>query len=614
MPISMRFPRSGVPLSLAALALGGLSACMHTDSDGPAKGFTVTVKSKAPAFTGSASGTFGAAAAAPGKSFTFGFYAPKGSRLGFVSMFGQSNDWFFAPDTQGIALYDDAGKPVSGDVTDQIYLWDAGTEADQPPRQGSNQAPRQSAPNTGPADPDARVRRVPEFPVGAFGSAPALPGDSLAFEFTAPAGARISFASMFGQSNDWFFAPDTEGIALYDASGSPRGGDITAAIKLWDLGTEADEPIGTGPHQAPRQAAPGAGDPDPDDKVRLAGDTAYADVARILSGRLASLGGGKFRIVLSVSPQSPTPISPLIYQVHLGHHALFSPGARDAGLGLELLAEDGNPAEAAWNLSGYDFGRTSGNLKVTLTPKSGGMFEARIDVAVGAVTPVSPGAWSVYAGNSPLFAVGASAPAALEMLAEDGNPSGLAADLSLSTGVSTPLSPVVWAVAKRRDLLFAQGMPDYGHGLESLAEEGDPGPLAAYLASQGIHAGKAGNAPIAGGDSVAFEIMAEDGDVLFLATMFGQSNDLFFAPGGEGIALWEAGKRRSGDVTGAIALWDAGTEANEAPGVGPNQAPRQSAPGMGGPGEGAVRPVGEVMDGFAYPAAGRLIQVDVRPR
>jgi len=64
MPNPMRFRRS-LPLSLAALALGGLSACMHTDKDDATQSLTVTVKSKAPAFTSSASGTYGSGAAKP---------------------------------------------------------------------------------------------------------------------------------------------------------------------------------------------------------------------------------------------------------------------------------------------------------------------------------------------------------------------------------------------------------------------------------------------------------------------------------------------------------------------------------------------------------------------
>ena len=49
---------------------------------------------------------------------------------------------------------------MSGDVTDQIMLWDAGTEENQEPGVGNNQVQRQSAPNTGPADPDKTVRLV----------------------------------------------------------------------------------------------------------------------------------------------------------------------------------------------------------------------------------------------------------------------------------------------------------------------------------------------------------------------------------------------------------------------------------------------------------------------
>jgi hypothetical protein len=64
-------------------------------------------------------------------------------------MFGQSNDWFYAPNESGITLFDGNGKPISGDVTSQIMLWNAGTEVDEEPGIGTNQGPRQKAPNTG---------------------------------------------------------------------------------------------------------------------------------------------------------------------------------------------------------------------------------------------------------------------------------------------------------------------------------------------------------------------------------------------------------------------------------------------------------------------------------
>ncbi|WP_416208525.1 spondin domain-containing protein [Fodinibius sp.] len=51
-------------------------------------------------------------------------------------MFVQSNDLFFSFDSEGIALFDENGNPVSGDITDRIMLWDAGTETDEEPGVG----------------------------------------------------------------------------------------------------------------------------------------------------------------------------------------------------------------------------------------------------------------------------------------------------------------------------------------------------------------------------------------------------------------------------------------------------------------------------------------------
>ena len=46
------------------------------------------------------------------------------------------------------------------DVTDQVLLWDAGSEANEEPGAGPNQAPRQGGANTGAKDPDNTVRLV----------------------------------------------------------------------------------------------------------------------------------------------------------------------------------------------------------------------------------------------------------------------------------------------------------------------------------------------------------------------------------------------------------------------------------------------------------------------
>lgn len=87
----------------------------------------------------------------PGGAYEFTLTATRGMRLSMITMFGQSNDWFYAPEKQGIDLFEN-GKPISGDITSKFILWDAGTEVDQEPGIGADQAPRQKAANTGAAE------------------------------------------------------------------------------------------------------------------------------------------------------------------------------------------------------------------------------------------------------------------------------------------------------------------------------------------------------------------------------------------------------------------------------------------------------------------------------
>jgi hypothetical protein len=604
--------------ALALSALGGLSGCNSTESDPKmeakpeAKTITVTIKSKANRFTSTASGRYGTGPATPGMNHTFEFNAPVNGRLSFASMFGQSNDWFWAPDTNGIALYDGAGKPLTGDVTNQIYLWDAGTEEDQPALQGSNQAPRQSAANTGPADANSMVRMVANYPVGTVGDKAFKPGDSITWEFTPPKGTKISFVSMFGQSNDWFFAPDTSGIPLWDDMGNPITANITRQITIWDAGTEEDETPFMGPNQAPRQAAPNTGAIDHDNLVRLVTDTNFFDKSyKYIDADLAYMSGGKFRITIRVLPTSKTPLSPLVYQVFRGRHTFFTTGKPDKGRGLEHLAEDGNPADLGKNIEGYDFGRPNGNIKVTVTSLGEGKFSATIMATANGITPVAPGTYSVHTGSSPLFTPGQKAPEGLEAAAEDGDPTGHFAYVAKNTGVYTPLSPVAWVVTDKTDPLFTEGQADFGKGLEHLAEDGNPADLAASLKAMYPNSGSVGMKPIKDGGEFSFDITVKEGEALHFATMFGQSNDVFFGPDGKGIALFKSGAPRSGDVTPEVTLWDAGTEVNQPPGIGADQAPRQSAPNTGAAQNGVVKMINSTA---TYPAAGDLMEVTLTPK
>jgi hypothetical protein len=123
--------------------------------------------------------------------------------------------------------------------------------------------------------------------------------------------------------------------------------------------------------------------------------------------------------------------------------------------------------------------------------------------------------------------------------------------------------------------------------------------------------GAAGPAPAFPGDAYVFTITAMPGDRLSLATMFVQSNDLFFAPAEAGIALFDSsGNPESGDITGMVLLWDAGTEVNESPGIGPNQAPRQAGADTGDTENGTVK---QVNDGYPYPDVDQVVRITLTP-
>ena len=83
--------------------------------------------------------------------------ARPGDQLSLAFMLGYSNDGIIGTGTNGIALFDAGGHPVSGDVTSAIGLWDAGTEVNEEPGVGRNQGMRQGAPSAG--DPERRPVR-----------------------------------------------------------------------------------------------------------------------------------------------------------------------------------------------------------------------------------------------------------------------------------------------------------------------------------------------------------------------------------------------------------------------------------------------------------------------
>jgi hypothetical protein len=124
-------------------------------------------------------------------------------------------------------------------------------------------------------------------PAGSMGPGPIGPGGVYEFSFTAAPKMKLYFTTMFGQSNDLFYAPDSAGIALFDAKGNPISGDITDQLILWDAGTEVNEEVGVGPNQAPRQ------------KMVNTGQAENGVVHRAKDVRFYGKNGELFRVTLS---------------------------------------------------------------------------------------------------------------------------------------------------------------------------------------------------------------------------------------------------------------------------------------------------------------------------
>jgi len=370
---------------------------------------------------------------------------------------------------------------------------------------------------------------------------PINPGDSYEIHFAAAPGHKLSLATMFVLSNDLFYAPDGEGIDLFDGSGNPVTGEITDQFYLWDAGTEANEEPGVGMNQPPNQAGPNTGPDDPDNTVRLVDDGfSYPSVSEVIDVNLTYDGDNEFTLELvnvSAGSSIETPLAPGVFVVHTDANPLFTAGQPDYGEGLESLAEDGEPS-------------TLGNY---------------LNMNSGVVTFLAPGIWIVHTAEKPLFTKDEpNYDEGLEELAEDGNPSVLSTNLIGTAGIV---------------LKGVFNMPDGGSTV----------------------------GPLEPGHTYSFTFDAEKGDRLSIATMFGQSNDLFYAFGDNGIALFDDAGPVTGNKTGSIRLWDAGTEENQWPGVGPDQAPRQSSANTG-----ATDPdntVREVNDGYEYPDNASVISV-----
>lgn len=402
-----------------------------------------------------------------------------------------------------------------------------------------------------------------DTPVGADAPGPLLAnGEAYEFTVTAPPGARLGLVSMFVPSNDYFIAPGSDGVQLFlEPTGQPVNGNVTSQFEVYDAGTEEDQPLGEGDNQAnpgssPGQGAPNIGPRDDDDTVRLAEASNLPQVDDFL------------RVTVTPSQSMPGQITEFTVRVE----------NRSTPDTLELMG--------------------GGTRGVGLTP----------------------GLWVVHgADQTPLFTVGEpDRGQGLESLAEDGNPAGLSAQLASRLGPQVALSPGVFAVFAGDNPL--PGVGDMASmGLEALAEDGMVDALAMEVAAGAVQTSGTFTTPASGtsagpiepGQRYEIAFRASAPAALTFATMYIQSNDVYLAPGASGIPLFQGEMPVSGEVSDQVDLYDAGTEVNERPGFGPNQAPRQSDPGEGMDEGGTVRSLTNVMDGFEYQSASETIRVSI---
>ena len=382
---------------------------------------------------------------------------------------------------------------------------------------------------------------------GTFGGmAPIGPGQSEVFSFAvgpeelSGTGTALSFASMYVPSDDAFYAFRPEGIPLFRESGAPLGQDgpvnVTDRIRLWDAGTENTD-----------DPIVEITDDDGDGMLEEDG-TQYpltSDVVKVtIESRedpVSSGGSGGYEFTVTVEntsdPSENIELSPGTYAAHFDQTPAADP-------------DDVDPEEDV---------RYPGFIGLEDSTASSGLAN----------------------------------------LAQNGDPSEHADELDGATGITVPLSP--GAVATHSDAIqpFSLNRSASG-GIESLAEDGDPGTLVEALggADAVTDGASFGGGPLLPTKEVTFIVDAETpgeddqgnlipGDRLSIATMHIQSNDYFYAFDPAGLPLFDdSGDPIGGEQTAELSLYDAHTESDQDPGVGVNQAPRQpgadTGPSQGG--------------------------------
>lgn len=323
-----------------------------------------------------------------------------------------------------------------------------------------------------------------------------LPGQSVEIKFNAGKGQVLSFATMYGNSKDLFFASENPGIMLFNADGTAVTGDVSAQVKLWDSGT-----------------------------------------------------------IINSDPA-------------------FSAADQTTG------TEDKNITEVAGTDGTYTYPAANEMMKLTLAYNAN-TSEFTLTIRnnsdqTAVQTPFSPGVWAVsnisggtLANTAPFYTPAQKTTAELTSLATTGNNAPFATMITGKTGIVTGISPVLVVVyTGETNPIFTVNQKDAGLGLKELAQTGNASTLKTSLERERLvnRVYVFGTSAAAPGAKIEGQYEAASYEKVAFVTMFGASNDWFYANNSDINAL------SKGDKTNQVSLYDNGTAWSQYPGAGNAQA------------------------------------------
>lgn len=192
---------------------------------------------------------------------------------------------------------------------------------------------------------------------------------------------------------------------------------------------------------------------------------------------------------------------------------------------------------------------------------------------------------------------------------------------SNNTTQPVPLSPGAYIVHRNEvdsPLLLPRDAANAG--LEAVAEDGNTAPYPGAVPGATpfvLPVGASEPGPIGPGGAYEFTIQAVEGDKFDFVTMFIPSNDWFYTAtdADNSLDLFVDGQPLSGVIPAAeFAIWDAGTEADEEPGTGPNQVQRQGEGGNIGPADPNTSVSSIAGRGQSVSLNGPVLRVTVTPQ